>query len=166
MADGAAHEDEQPVDQIGVGRAGVGDGLMNFISQRGRDSLVGVENENPLSGEGKIIQAPVLLLGVVGEGMLDDSRARIARQLLGAVGAAGVEDEDVAELRALATVSAMWAASLRVGIITSMAALAGAVSAGSARSEETSASVFSFHGLAISRILMAIQYSYVAIITE
>ena len=57
--------------------------------------LIGVEAENPIAGEGEIVDGPVELDGVeAGPGVFDDGGAEGSGDGLGVVGGAGVDDED------------------------------------------------------------------------
>lgn len=99
VADGFAEEVGQPVDEEAIFRD-VGDrspgDLFDLAAESVGDDLVGVENERPVGLEGQVGERPVLLFGVALPIVLDDVGAVLAGDVLGAIGRAAIDYEDLA----------------------------------------------------------------------
>ena len=66
---------------------------VDFIDEFRGKALVGIEIENPLTGQREVVESPIPLCRVVLEVMVRQGRAVHLGDFDGSIGAAGVDDE-------------------------------------------------------------------------
>ena len=93
VLDPAAEEEIAALEEEGVGGWLRGEGLADLLLEFGGELFVGVEREDPVAGA--LGEGEVLLLGEAGPGAVEDSGVEAAGDVEGAVGGAGVDDDDL-----------------------------------------------------------------------
>ena len=92
----ASHEDGALAQHVAVVRGVLPrERLLDLPDQLRGEALVGVEAERPWRADRQLVERPVALQGIVLERVLDHVAAGGARDLHGAIGAAGIDHEDL-----------------------------------------------------------------------